>query len=79
MYMVDYKRPDDISSQTNRCQSEISTDARGRGHEVSINCSSLLFGVALSYWVSFGFTRMTNQISWVSILGLLPPTSFFLM
>ncbi|KAL4863425.1 hypothetical protein BDV12DRAFT_189688 [Aspergillus spectabilis] len=44
--------------------SEISIDARERGPEVAINCSALLLGVALSYWVSFGFTRMTNQISW---------------
>ncbi|KAJ5532458.1 hypothetical protein N7494_009010 [Penicillium frequentans] len=57
--------------------SEMSIDARGRGPEVAINCSSLIFGVALSYWVTFGFTRMTNQVSWripvaiQSILALL--------
>ncbi|KAJ5810202.1 uncharacterized protein N7503_002420 [Penicillium pulvis] len=44
--------------------SEMSIDAGGRGPEVAINCSSLIFGVALSYWVTFGFTRMTNQVSW---------------
>ncbi|CAI7584590.1 unnamed protein product [Penicillium manginii] len=44
--------------------SEMSIEARERGPEVAINCSALLLGVALSYWVSFGFTRMTNQISW---------------
>ncbi|KAL4891169.1 general substrate transporter [Aspergillus ambiguus] len=44
--------------------SEISLHAGSRGPEVAINCSALLAGVALSYWVSFGFTRMTNQISW---------------
>lgn len=44
----------------------MSIEARERGPEVAINCSALLLGVALSYWVSFGFTRMTNQISWVS-------------
>lgn len=43
----------------------MSIDAGGRGPEVAINCSSLIFGVALSYWVTFGFTRMTNQVSWV--------------
>lgn len=43
----------------------MSIEARERGPEVAINCSALLLGVALSYWVSFGFTRMTNQISWV--------------
>ncbi|KAJ5564951.1 hypothetical protein N7513_001193 [Penicillium frequentans] len=57
--------------------SEMSIDAGGRGPEVAINCSSLIFGVALSYWVTFGFTRMTNQVSWripvaiQSILALL--------
>ncbi|KAJ5699096.1 hypothetical protein N7462_001101 [Penicillium macrosclerotiorum] len=61
--------------------SEMSTDAKGRGPEVAINCSSLLFGVALSYWVTFGFTRMTNQVSWrmpvaiQSIFGILSGTS----
>ncbi|KAJ5892650.1 hypothetical protein N7504_009341 [Penicillium tannophilum] len=44
--------------------SEMSIDAGGRGPEVAINCSSLIFGVALSYWVTFGFTRMTTQVSW---------------
>ncbi|KAJ5778110.1 hypothetical protein N7520_001356 [Penicillium odoratum] len=44
--------------------SEMSIDARGRGPEVAINCSSLVFGVAFSYWVTFGFTRMSNQVSW---------------
>lgn len=44
----------------------MSIEARERGPEVAINCSDLLLGVALSYWISFGFTRMTNQVSWVS-------------
>ncbi|KAJ5912080.1 uncharacterized protein N7473_001383 [Penicillium subrubescens] len=44
--------------------SEMSVEARERGPEVAINCSSLLFGVALSYWITFGFTRMANQVSW---------------
>jgi hypothetical protein len=45
----------------------MSVEARERGPEVAINCSSLLFGVALSYWITFGFTRMANQVSWVGI------------
>lgn len=48
----------------------MSIHAKERGPEVAINCSGLLAGVALSYWVSFGFTRMTNQISWVCILPI---------
>lgn len=45
----------------------MSIEAQERGPEVAINCSALLLGVALSYWISFGFTRMTNQVSWVSL------------
>jgi uncharacterized membrane protein len=44
----------------------MSIHAKERGPEVSINCASLLAGVALSYWVDFGFTQMSNQLSWVS-------------
>ncbi|CEJ53819.1 hypothetical protein PMG11_00160 [Penicillium brasilianum] len=44
--------------------SEMSIGDRERGLEVAINCSCLLFGVTLSYLITFGFTRMTNQISW---------------
>lgn len=44
----------------------MSIHARERGPEVAINCASLLAGVAISYWVDFGFTRMSNQLSWVS-------------
>ncbi|OQE41962.1 hypothetical protein PENCOP_c004G00192 [Penicillium coprophilum] len=44
--------------------SEMSIHANQRGPEVAINCSSLLAGIALSYWVDFGFTRMSNQLSW---------------
>ncbi|KAJ5987925.1 hypothetical protein N7481_003135 [Penicillium waksmanii] len=65
--------------------SEMSIEARERGPEVAINCSALLLGVALSYWVSFGFTRMTNQISWrlpiamQSIFSILSGTSMFFL
>ncbi|RFU26082.1 hypothetical protein B7463_g10251, partial [Scytalidium lignicola] len=44
--------------------SEMSVHAKERGPEVAINCAGLLAGVALSYWVDFGFTQMSNQISW---------------
>lgn len=50
----------------------MSIEARERGPEVAINCSALLLGVALSYWISFGFTRMTNQVSWVSTTSGFP-------
>ncbi|CAK7237395.1 hypothetical protein SCUCBS95973_009944 [Sporothrix curviconia] len=50
--------------------SEMSIHARERGPEVAINCASLLAGVAISYWVDFGFTQMTNQFSWRFPIGL---------
>ena len=39
-----------------------------RGPEVAIQCAWLISGVALAYWVDFGFTRLDTQISWVSRL-----------
>ncbi|OJJ60316.1 hypothetical protein ASPSYDRAFT_1171262 [Aspergillus sydowii CBS 593.65] len=65
--------------------SEMSIEARERGPEVAINCSALLLGVALSYWISFGFTRMTNQVSWrmpiaiQSIFSILSGASMFFL
>ncbi|KAL4810639.1 general substrate transporter [Aspergillus unguis] len=65
--------------------SEMSVEARERGPEVAINCSALLLGVALSYWISFGFTRMTNQVSWrmpiaiQSIFSMLSGASMFFL
>ncbi|KAL3460059.1 general substrate transporter [Aspergillus heterothallicus] len=65
--------------------SEMSIEARERGPEVAINCSALLLGVALSYWISFGFTRMTNQVSWrmpiaiQSIFSILSGVSMFFL
>lgn len=43
----------------------MSTHAQERGPSVAMSCAALLAGVAISYWVDFGFTRMTTQISWV--------------
>lgn len=40
----------------------MSTHAQERGPSVA---KVLLAGVAISYWVDFGFTRLTTQISWV--------------
>ncbi|CAK7200131.1 hypothetical protein SEUCBS139899_002821 [Sporothrix eucalyptigena] len=50
--------------------SEMSIHARERGPEVAINCAALLAGVAISYWVDFGFTQMTTQFSWRFPIGL---------
>lgn len=36
-----------------------------RGPEVAIQCVYLIWGVALAYWVDFGFTRLGDaQVSW---------------
>ncbi|CAI7672880.1 unnamed protein product [Penicillium crustosum] len=43
----------------------MSIDSKARGPEVAIQCAVLISGIALAYWVDFGFTRMDNQISWV--------------
>ncbi|KAJ5869061.1 hypothetical protein N7455_004002 [Penicillium solitum] len=49
---------------------EMSIDSKARGPEVAIQCAVLISGIALAYWVDFGFTRMDNQISWRIPIGL---------
>ena len=51
--------------------SEMSIDQAQRGPTVSVNCSFLVSGAALAYWVDFGFTRLTGQVSWVSVMSFL--------
>jgi hypothetical protein len=36
-----------------------------RGPEVAIQCAWLITGIAIAYWIDFGFTRTQHQISWV--------------
>lgn len=52
----------------------MSLEAKERGPEVSLQGALLITGVALAYWVDFGFVQVPNQI-WVSIkfLMLLAP------
>ncbi|OAL03659.1 general substrate transporter [Phaeosphaeriaceae sp. SRC1lsM3a] len=45
-------------------QVEMSTEAEQRGPNVAVTCVWLVSGAAIAYWIDFGFTRMTNQISW---------------
>ncbi|KAH6632880.1 general substrate transporter [Boeremia exigua] len=45
-------------------QVEMSTETEGRGPNVAVTCVWLVSGAAIAYWIDFGFTRMTNQISW---------------
>lgn len=44
----------------------MSTEQEERGPAVAVTCVFLVAGAALAYWIDFGFTRMDNQISWVS-------------
>ncbi|KAK2754289.1 hypothetical protein FQN54_007169 [Arachnomyces sp. PD_36] len=72
-----------ISSTVPTYMSEMSIRHAERGPEVAVQCIYLINGVALAYWVDFGFTRMSNQLSWrfpialqslfgfVSLLGML--------
>lgn len=43
----------------------MSTEITERGPEVAVTCVFLVSGAAVAYWIDFGFTRMTNQASWV--------------
>jgi hypothetical protein len=47
----------------------MSTEIGERGPEVAVTCVLLVAGAAIAYWIDFGFTRMTNQISWVGIIS----------
>lgn len=49
-------------------QAEMSTEIEQRGPDVAVTCIWLVSGAAIAYWIDFGFTRMDNQISWVSIM-----------
>lgn len=44
----------------------MSTEQEERGPAVAVTCVFLVAGAAVAYWIDFGFTRMDNQISWVS-------------
>jgi hypothetical protein len=51
-------------------QAEMSIENKERGPEVAFQCIFLVGGCAFAYWVDFGFTRMTNQVSWVCFASL---------
>lgn len=44
--------------------SEMSITKTQRGDEAAIQSVWLIGGVALAYWLDFGFTQMDNQVSW---------------
>lgn len=44
----------------------MSIEVKERGPDVAYMCIYLVGGCAFAYWLDFGFTRMDNQLSWVS-------------
>lgn len=46
-------------------QAEMSLEAKERGPEVSKQGALLITGVAMAYWIDYGFVQAHNQI-WVS-------------
>ncbi|RVX74849.1 hypothetical protein B0A52_01126 [Exophiala mesophila] len=58
-----------ISCSVPTYMAEMSINEKERGPEVAVQCIWLISGVALAYWVDFGFTRMTNQVSWRFPIG----------
>lgn len=53
-----------ISATVPTYMSETTISKTKRGPEVAIQCVYLIWGVALAYWVDFGFTRLDTQVSW---------------
>ncbi|KAK5941733.1 hypothetical protein PMZ80_005684 [Knufia obscura] len=53
-----------ISCTVPTYMAEMSIESKERGPEVAVQCVFLISGVALAYWLDFGVTRMTNQVSW---------------
>lgn len=58
-----------ISCTVPTYMAEMSIEVAERGPEVAFTCALLISGVALAYWIDFGFTRMTNQVSWRFPIG----------
>lgn len=53
-----------ISATVPTYMSETTISKTKRGPEVAVQCVYLIWGVALAYWVDFGFTRLDTQLSW---------------
>lgn len=53
-----------ISCTVPTYMSEMSTTKSERGPEVAKQCIYLINGVALAYWLDFGFVQLDNQASW---------------
>lgn len=48
----------------------MSIKIKDRGPAVAIQISILISGIAFAYWLDFGFTRLTSQVSWVKLQRL---------
>ncbi|KAI9168090.1 substrate transporter [Paramyrothecium foliicola] len=53
-----------ISCSIPTYQAEMALEDTQRGPDVAVTCIFLVSGAAVAYWVDFGFTRLTTQISW---------------
>jgi MFS family permease len=53
-----------ISSTSPTYMAEMSITAAERGPEVAQQCSWLIAGIAIAYWIDYGFVQLNNQISW---------------
>lgn len=53
-----------ISSTSPTYMAEMSIKASERGPEVAQQCSWLIFGIAVAYWIDFGFVQLNSQVSW---------------
>ncbi|KAH7092233.1 putative sugar transporter STL1 [Paraphoma chrysanthemicola] len=53
-----------ISCTVPTYMAEMSISPGERGPEVAFTCCLLISGIPIAYWIDFGFTRMTNQVSW---------------
>ncbi|KAG0645448.1 Sugar transporter STL1 [Hyphodiscus hymeniophilus] len=53
-----------ISSTVPTYMAEMSIESKERGPEVAVQCVWLISGIAVAYWIDFGFTRLDTQISW---------------
>ncbi|KAK9350047.1 sugar transporter [Lipomyces doorenjongii] len=57
-----------LTSTTPVYQSECS-EAVHRGHDVAVELSTLIIGIAIAYWVDYGFAYLSGSIAWRFPLG----------
>ncbi|KAH8802565.1 putative sugar transporter STL1 [Xylogone sp. PMI_703] len=53
-----------ISSTVPTYMAEMSIEAKQRGPEVAVQCVWLISGIAVAYWIDFGFSQLDSQVSW---------------